>query len=146
MYRLRSYDKCTNLCRHHLNEDKGHLYPLGRFRCVPLQSDILLYLLQATNNLISITIGLFLLFLLCFLLSLGITSVKLINLLNQWFVAFLWLSSIALHDCAPICAHSSNDKHLGCFQFRTIMNKAAAKLCLQVLGWTYVLISLRVNT
>lgn len=52
----------------------------------------------------------------------------------------LLLSSMALCD-TPQFAHFLDDGYLGCFQFCAIMNKAAVNILIQVLFWTYVLIS-----
>lgn len=43
-------------------------------------------------------------------------------------------------ECYNLFIHLPADKHLGCFQFLLILNKATINICIQVFGWTYVFI------
>lgn len=61
-------------------------------------------------------------------------------LLHIWVVYFVY---VVYFDCMWIfqITHLPVDKHLDCFQFHTIMDRADIDINIQIFVWTYIFIS-----
>lgn len=138
------------VCSQHPKQDLEYVHILREFLCVSLQAISCPF--PRSNyflTFVTIVLPIFLLHTNGILVYFCVFVFFHSRQMFLWFIHAFLHTSNSLFYCwvvwhcvnTPQFAHILDDEYLDCFQFCAIMNKAAVNILMQVLFWTYVLIS-----